>query len=203
MVSDWIRRSFDAVGITQYKPGKHLAALQAQHLGRVILCLDVSGSMSGSPLREAVRGAREFVSQAVAAHYEVGLVLWHHSIALSVPLSADPASVLAALDRASAGGGNDITPTLRAGIAALGSLTGDRVLAVFGDGDIGPVAPAVATAREAAALGIRIIVRGLGSHAAASLAQIATEGSEAAEITAQSSIATGIAGMATGLRLRE
>ena len=48
MVSDWIRRSFDAVGVTQYKPGKHLAALQEPHLGKVILCIDVSSSMSGT-----------------------------------------------------------------------------------------------------------------------------------------------------------
>lgn len=202
-MSDWIRRSFDAVGITQYKPGKHLAVLQAQHLGRVILCIDVSSSMSGSPLQEAVRGAREFVAQAVAAHYEVGLILWNSSVALSVPLSADPAPVLAALGRAHSSGGTNVTPTLRAGISALGALTGDRVLAVFGDGDIGPVEAAVAAARDAAAVGIRIIVRGLGSHAAASLALIATEGAEIAEIAGQSSIASGIAGMATALRLRE
>ncbi|WP_199515156.1 vWA domain-containing protein [Nucisporomicrobium flavum] len=201
-MSDWIRRSFDAVGVTQYKPGKHLAALQEPHLGKVILCIDVSSSMSGTPLKEAVRGAREFVAQAVDARYRVGLILWNSSIARSVPLSADPGPVLAGLDRAYPSGGTNVTPTLRAGITALGSLTGDRVLAVFGDGDIGPVAAAVAAAREAAALGIRIIVRGLGSHAAASLAQIATEGLEVAEITGSGSIASGIAGMATSLRMR-
>jgi Mg-chelatase subunit ChlD len=201
-VSDWIRRSFDAVGVTQYKPGKHLAALQEPHLGKVILCIDVSSSMSGKPLQEAVRGAREFVAQAVDARYRVGLILWNGSVAVSVPLSADPAPVLAALERAYASGRTNVTPTLRAGITALGSLTGDRVLAVFGDGDIGPVAAAVAAAREAAALGIRIIVRGLGSHAAASLSQIATEGLEVAEITGSGSIASGIAGMATSLRMR-
>ncbi|UQU64313.1 VWA domain-containing protein [Couchioplanes caeruleus] len=201
-MSDWIRRSFDAVGVTQYKPGKHLAALQEPHLGKVILCIDVSSSMSGNPLQEAVRGAREFVAQAVEGRYRVGLILWNRSVAVSVPLSADPGPVLAGLDRAYSSGGTNVTPTLRAGITALGSLTGDRVLAVFGDGDIGPVAPAVAAAREAAALGIRIIVRGLGSHAAASLAQIATEGLEGAEITGSGSIASGIAGMATSLRMR-
>jgi Mg-chelatase subunit ChlD len=201
-MTDWIRRSFDAVGVTQHKPGRHLAALQEPHLGKVILCIDVSGSMHGSPLREAVRGAREFVSQAVTARYRVGLILWHSSIALTVPVSADPKQVYAALDRASSGGGNDVTPTLRAGITALGNLTGDRVLAVFGDGDIGPVQPAVSAAREAAALGIRIIVRGLGSHATAALSKIATEGIESSEITGNTGIATGIAAMASALRAR-
>lgn len=202
MVSDWIRRSFDAVGVTQYKPGKHLAALQEPHLCKVILCIDVSSSMSGTPLREAVRGAREFVEQAVAARYRVGLILWNTSVAMSVPLSADPAPVRAGLGRAHASGGTNVTPTLLAGTAALGSSTGDRVLAVFGDGDIGPVEAAVTAARGAAALGIRIIVRGLGSHAAASLAQIATEGMEVAEISGHTSIASGIAGMASSLRMR-
>jgi hypothetical protein len=138
----------------------------------------------------------------VAARYRVGLILWNSSIALSVPLSADPAAVRTGLDRAYSSGGTNVTPTLRAGITALGSLTGDRVLAVFGDGDIGPVDAAVSAAREAAALGIRIIVRGLGSHAAASLAQIATEGLEAAEISGKASIASGIAEMASSLRMR-
>jgi Mg-chelatase subunit ChlD len=201
-MTDWIRRSFDAVGVTQYKPGKHLAALQEPHLGKVILCIDVSGSMSGSSLSEAVRGAREFVSQAVAARYRVGLILWNSSIALSVPVSSDPKPVLCGLERASADGGTNVTPTLRAGITALGALTGDRVLAVFGDGDIGPVQDAVSAARDAAALGIRIIVRGLGSHAAAALSQIATEGLESSEISGNAGIATGIAAMASSLRVR-
>ena len=201
-MTDWIRRSFDAAGVTQYKPGRHLAALQEPHLGKVILCIDVSSSMSGSSLTEAVRGAREFVAQAVAARYRVGLILWNTSVAMSVPLSAAPGPVRAGLDKASAGGGTDVTPALRAGTAALGPLRGDRVLAVFGDGDIGPVTAAVAAAQEAAALGIRIIVRGLGAHAAASLSQIATEGHGSSEITGNAGIAPGIAGMASALRAR-
>lgn len=199
-MTDWIRRPFDAVGVTQHKPGRHLAALQEPLLGKVILCIDVSGSMLGRPLAEAVRGAHEFVDQAVAARYRVGLILWHHGVALSVPLSGDPKAVRAGLRGAIASGGNDIIPTLRIGIATLGGLTGDRVLAVFGDGDIGPVGPAVAAAQEAAALGIRIVVRGLGSYAASALAQIATGDTESAEIAGNADIASGIAGMASSLK---
>ncbi|MBU2668228.1 VWA domain-containing protein [Actinoplanes bogorensis] len=198
-MTDWIRRTYDSVGVTQWPAGPHLAALQEPYLGKVFLCIDVSSSMSGQPLREAVAGAHEFVAQAIAARYRVGLILWNTGVAATVGLSARPEPVLDGVRRASAGGGTNVTPTLQAGISMLAGLRGDRVLAVFGDGDIGAEGPAVAAAREAAAQGIRIIVRGLGRHAAASLAKIATEGIDQAEIAGPGQIAGGIAAMATSL----
>ena len=42
-----------------------------------MLCIDVSGSMDGKPIREAVRGAKQFVTEAVEARYEVGVMLWN------------------------------------------------------------------------------------------------------------------------------
>jgi Mg-chelatase subunit ChlD len=199
-LSDWIRRNFDACGVTQWRPGPHLSALQEPLLGKVILCIDVSGSMSGANLAEAVSGARQFVAQAVAAHYRVGLILWNSGVQSSVPPTADPTAVLLALDGARASGGTDVTPTLRLGIAQLGGLQGDRVLAVFGDGDIGPVEDAVRAARDAASAGIRIVVRGLGVAAAGALAQLATDDSDRTVIQSGNAIATGIASMAGALR---
>ncbi|MBE1491927.1 vWA domain-containing protein [Plantactinospora soyae] len=183
-MADWIRRSYTGVGLTQYRPGRHLNALQEPHLGKVILCIDVSGSMAyrergRTRLAHAVAGAERFVTDAVRHHYRVGLVLWNHQVQQFVPLSRGEDAVRKALRRAPITGGNNIIPTLRLGIRELGQLGGDRVLAIFGDGDIGPARPAVTVAREAAALGIRIIVRGLGEHAAAQLNLIATEAPEA------------------------
>ena len=54
----WIRRSFTAAGLTQIPPGPHLGALQGRFGGTVMLCIDVSGSMDGMPIMEAVRGRR-------------------------------------------------------------------------------------------------------------------------------------------------
>lgn len=208
---DWIRRNYTGVGLTQYRPGRHLRALQEPHLGRVILCIDVSGSMSlrengRTMLAHAVAGAERFVADAVAHHYRVGLILWNHDVEHFVPVSSSAEPVLAALRRAPITGGNNIVPTLRLGIRELGDRGGDRVMAIFGDGDIGPQQPAVKVARQAAALGIRIIVRGLGEHAAAQLNLIATEQSDAGApetvLTDGADVERGIASMARSLTSR-
>ncbi|GAA4720028.1 vWA domain-containing protein [Phytohabitans rumicis] len=207
---DWIRRDFGGVGLTQSPPGRHLAALQARYRGSVLLCIDVSSSMGchedgRTRVAHAVAGAERFVNDAVGANYDVGLVLWNSGIVRHVPLSRDPRPVLDGLRQARAAGGTNVNPALRLGIQQLGSLTGDRVMAIFGDGDIGPVAPALASSREAAALGIRIIVRGLGEYAAGQMAQIATEdaGDEpgAGVVHTAADIEHGIAGMAGALGL--
>jgi Mg-chelatase subunit ChlD len=75
-MADWIRRPFSSPGLTQIPPGRHLRALQDRFGGgTVMLCIDVSGSMDGKPILEAVRGARTFVDEAVEARYRVGVLL--------------------------------------------------------------------------------------------------------------------------------
>ena len=210
-MSGWIRREFGGVGVTQYRPGRHFAAVQEPYLGKVLLCIDVSGSMSfrdgaDTRLDEARRGARQFVEEALGAHYEVGLVLWHHGIAGHVPLSTDAGKLHRKLDGARPSGGNDIVPTLQLGIRELGGRTGDRVIAIFGDGDLGPTAPAVAAAREVARHGIRIVTRGLGTASARELAKIATEDvtgtAEPVEPIESGKIASGIAAMVRSVTTR-
>jgi Mg-chelatase subunit ChlD len=202
VTASWVRRSFAAVGVTQSPPGEHLAVLQASHTGKVLLCIDVSSSMQGR-LSYAVEGAREFAAEAVAANYHVGLVLWNHHVQHYVPPATSPQHLEPALLAASASGGTDVSPTLELGIRELGPMSGDRVMAVFGDGDIGPVDRAVANARRAAALGIRIIVRGLGEHAAGQLNQIASDAGEATVVQSSEGIRAGIAAMARTIRLRD
>src|SRR5262245_46025826 len=88
-------------------------------------------------LDHAVAGARQFVQEAHCAGYDVGLILWDTGIHRFVPLSRTPEPVLDALDAANIGGGTNVTPALKQGTQELASLTGDRVLAIFGDGDLG------------------------------------------------------------------
>lgn len=205
-MADWVRRNYDAIGVTQTPPGPYLPAVQDPYLGKVILCIDVSGSMAlvsrgRTQLDWAVAGAERFVQEAFDAAYKVGIVLWHHGVHHFEPLTRDPKLVLKALRSARSSGSNNITPTLRLGIAELGHLPGDRVMAIFGDGDIGPVGPAKAVAKQAAALGIRIIVRGLGDHAARELARIATETGDDTIRTA-ADIESGIASMVAAVTRR-
>ena len=89
-MADWIRRSFSSVGLTQIPPGPHFRAVQNRFGGGVVmLCIDVSGSMDGQPIREAVRGAKTFVSEAVQARYEVGVMLWNTRVTALAEPAAD------------------------------------------------------------------------------------------------------------------
>lgn len=203
-MSSWVRRQFDGIGLTQAPPGPHLAALQARHGGTVLLCIDVSVSMSGEPLRQAVRGGSTFLSEAEKAHYRSGLVLWSDKVNRYVSPKTPLNEVRAALKTASIHGGTMLAPTLRLALKELSPLTGDRVVCIFSDGGIGDQPDAAPLARELCATGIRIIIRGLGDRVASALSTLACPGDEDDNqvIDDVSHIHTGIASMATGLSSR-
>jgi Mg-chelatase subunit ChlD len=199
-----VRRQFDGIGLTQSPPGRHLAVLQARHGGTVLLCIDVSGSMSGEPLRQAIAGGTTFLSEAKAAHYRCGLALWSDTVHRYVPTDAPHEKAVAALTAATIVGGTRLAPALQLALKDLAPLQGDRVLCVFSDGGLGDRVESVALARRLCALGVRIIVRGLGSGAASGLAELACPGDTDDDrvIADVSDIGAGIASMARGLTTR-
>jgi Mg-chelatase subunit ChlD len=208
----WIRKPFSALGVTQYPPGPAIGALQGRlgaAQGTVLLCIDVSSSMSSidggrtTRLARAIGGSLQFTDQARRDFYRVGLVLWNHGIHTWVPPDEAPEAISAALMAARPSGGTDISPTLRKAISVLGPEPGDRVVAVFGDGDIGPRAPAQALATEAARLGIRIIARGLGEESGAALDIITTETIDTSVVDHPEDIERSIASMAIGITRRK
>ncbi len=199
MSETWIRRSFDAAGLTQYPTGKGLAAIQAGLSGSVILCLDVSSSMSGS-LAQARKGAQAFIADARRAGYRVGLIGWNTDVQSETPLGADLAALDTHLDRLHASGGTDVRPALRRCWKALRGLSGDRVVAVFGDGDLGPAEPARLLAGELAADGIRIITMGLGDAAARTLDTISTEKTDTPRTASAATLEADITGLTSGLK---
>jgi Mg-chelatase subunit ChlD len=197
----WIRRQFTAAGLTQIPAGPHLGSLQGRYGGTVMLCIDVSGSMDGRPIREAVRGAREFVNEAVAAHYKVGVMLWNTQVvALSEPTSDGEAArrLLGPVDRAS--GGNDLIGPLHRCHQILDRFTGDRVVALFGDGDLTPREQVLAKVALMKSENIRFVTRGLGSMAAQEFGEISDEEAASAAVDRVEDLAAGIAGMAASLK---
>jgi len=201
-MSSWVRSNFDAIGLTQSPPGKYLEVLQRQYGGTVLLCIDVSGSMSGEPLRQAIKGGEQFLREAVDAHYKCGLVLWNHQVERYVAPDTRHSKVLGVLRNAESTGGNDLVPTLLVAKKLFQPPRDDRVLCIFGDGDIGSQPTVVPLARELCAMGVRIVVRGLGPGATADLERLLCPG--AAEPDSQviedvNSIGSGIASMAAGL----
>ncbi len=200
-MSSWVRSNFDGIGLTQSPPGKYLEVLQRQYGGTVLLCIDVSYSMHGEPLRQAIKGGEQFLREAVDAYYKCGLVLWNDDVARYVAPDTRHSKVLGALRSAVSAGGTDLVPALLVAKKLFKSLPGDRVLCVFGDGNIGGE-KAVPLARELCAMGVRIVVRGLGRGATANLDRLLCPGApepNSQVIEDVNSIGSGIASMAAGL----
>ena len=200
-MATWIRRSFTSAGLTQTPTGPHLAALRDRLGGTVMLCIDVSGSMTGLPLTEAVRGARQFVAEAVAAQYRIGVILWDTGVADLAEPASDGVAATAVLDGARIHGGTNLLPALVRCHQVLDGFTGDRVVAVFGDGDLGPEREVVLDkVVQMKAENIRFVTRGLGSSAAHEFGEISDEEASSAAIGNVTDLADGIAGMATSLK---
>jgi len=198
----WIKKAYDAVGLTQHPVGKNLAVLQNRLGGSVVLCLDVSGSMYGDNLLQAKKGCRRFVTEAISAGYSIAGLLWHHGIAGNSELGRDRQAVDLLFAEACANGGNNIVPALQMSEQILASATGDCVIAIFGDGDLGDPENARREAARLAAHGIRVITCGLGDASAEELNAISTELDQVARVAQQGNIADAIADMARGLRRR-
>lgn len=87
-MADWVRKTFESHGLTQHKPGPHLAKIQELACGWVVLCIDVSGSMSGTRLVQACAGARRFLHEATNDNYRVALVSWDTGVVESYDFQA-------------------------------------------------------------------------------------------------------------------
>jgi len=200
-MASWIRRPFSAPGLTQIPSGPHLRALQGRFGGTVMLCIDMSGSMHGAPILEAVRGATQFVADAVAAHYNVGVMLWNDRVeAVSEP-TADGKAALALLAPVnSAWGENDLFVALAHCHQILDRFTGDRVVALFGDGDLTPKQQVLVKVARMKADNIRFVTRGLGPYAAHEFGEISDEEPSSSAIDNVADLADGIADMATSLK---
>jgi uncharacterized protein with von Willebrand factor type A (vWA) domain len=199
-MASWIRRPFSAAGLTQIPTGPHLRAIQSQYGGTVMLCIDVSGSMHGRPIQEAIRGAQAFVDEAAAAHYRVGVMLWTDRIEALTKPEADTGKAKRLLATARAGGSNDLIGPLETCHDVLSKFTGDRVVALFGDGDLTPKSRVLEKVAQMKADNIRFVTRGLGALAAQEFGEISSEEPSTAEVGGVEDLAAGIAAMAGALK---
>ena len=202
-MADWIRRSFSSAGLTQIPPGRHLRALQDRFGGgTVMLCIDVSGSMDGRPILEAVRGAKTFVDEAVEARYWVGVMLWNTDVAALAEPTQDGKAARRLLDRTrNASGGTSLLRPLERCHKILDRFKGqDRVVAIFGDGGLGPREQVLAKVAQMKAEDIRFVTRGLGSTAAGAFAEVSGEEQPSVTVNGVDDLAEGIATMAANLK---
>jgi hypothetical protein len=132
--------------------------------------------MAGARLQAAIEGGLDFLRQATEARYTCGLILSGGKVERHLPTTTPRTKVEPALKQARLGEYTRLTPALKSATRELGSLKGDRVICVFGDGGIADAAEATRAADKARKLGIRFVVRGLGDHASASLGRVLTPG---------------------------
>ena len=199
-MAEWTRKQFSAEGITQFPTGPALAIVQNTLGGVVVLMIDVSGSMSGAPIRSAVEGGKIFVDEAVAARYRVGLMLWNTGVTDVAAPTSTGVEARAILNRTTdAAGGNNLLVPLEACHDLLREGAGDRVVALFGDGDLTPTNLVLEKVGQMKAEGIRFVTRGLGSRASAAFGAISDEDPALSHVGSLEDLTSGIASMASSL----
>lgn len=208
-MNGWMKKTFTAEGVTEWPPGPCIEEL-VKHFGQsgaVMLLLDVSSSMlaklsdGSSRIEQAKIGCRGFIDEAAAGGYGIGLMLWSHAVEdVAIP-SEDGATARLLLSQARPRGGTDVVPALaHAGKILMQADVDDRVIAIFGDGDLGAVAEAKQEAARWASKGIRIITLGLGDKSAKALGVISTESDDLAPRAAtDTTLVQDIRSMASGL----
>lgn len=205
-MSTWMKKTFSAEGVTEFPPGPSLQRLRDKYQkdNGVVLAMDVSWSMEGE-IDEAIRGCLNFVDEALSGGYFVGVMFWSSMVESSLDLTKDLDALHRFVKSARLGGGTDVLPALKRGREMLMRYKlEDRVVAVFGDGDLGPnQTKAVNYSKQLSSEGIRIITMGLGPSSSKALNAISTESNNEASREANSAtLARDIRSMATGLSMR-
>lgn len=205
-MSTWMKKTFSAEGVTEFPPGPNLQRLRDKYQkdNGVVLALDVSWSMS-SEINEAIRGSLDFVDEALDGGYFVGVLFWNNEVESYFDLTKDRSGLHRFIKSVRVSGGTDVLPALERGREMLMSYKlEDRVISVFGDGDLGlNRTKAVTYSKQLSSEGIRIITMGLGPSSSKALNAISTESHNDAPREANSAtLARDIRSMATGLSMR-
>lgn len=232
IVAGWMKKTYDAVGVTEWPPGPELGRLSRRFAtgGAVVLLIDVSSSMEGAAIASARKGGADFVREALDGDYEIAVVLWNHDVAGATEISENPKRALQLVSRARAFGGTQIEAAISRARQMLLQWrreypSGDAVIAIFGDGDLGiSDSKAARLARDLHKDRIRVLTLGLGEQSARDLAAISTapleelEDEESAQspaslsnpqsapnsavrVTSSESLASDLASMARGLMM--
>lgn len=198
MDARWTLKSFTSNGVTGCPFGPNLQRLRSRFGGAVVLALDVIGPMREDRLAKAVNGCKRLIDEDVEAGYQVGVVPWHYDVEGSTLPQSRSVAAHSLPWSARDSGGNDVVPCLNLAHGQLMAVdVGDRVVAIFGDGDLGNRFAIQAQAAGVVAYSIRILTRGLGEGSAQELASIST-GTSSPRTATSEDLADSIASMAQG-----
>lgn len=101
----------------------------------VVLVLDTSNSMTGSPLNELKESSRNLVSSCDRSQFSFGSISFNTTASIASYVSAEPEPTLRAVDSLTASGGTQMLDGLRQGFGLLRDRQGDRNVLLFTDGD--------------------------------------------------------------------
>lgn len=163
-----------------------LALPPEQHVEEVMhttvaFAIDLSGSMSGTPLIEAKKAAKKFINQLDLAHTSVGLIAFADRVGITHDITQNAKKLYAAIDSwsiGSVGGGNSAHPFTDS-LNMLKHAEGPTFLVVLTDGLWYAESVAIAGAKKCKQQDIEIIAVGFGSANQAFLRQIATSDANA------------------------
>jgi Mg-chelatase subunit ChlD len=143
----------------------------------VYVAVDLSGSMSGQPLRDAQAAVRTFVERSDLSHTSIGLISFADRVKVDHPATQDGRRLARAVAAWSIGGdlgyGNDADP-FRLALEQLGRGDSARYLVVLTDGVWSYQAEAKERARACHKAGIEVIAIGFGGADERFLKEIAT-----------------------------
>lgn len=141
----------------------------------IYLAVDLSGSMSGSPLKDAKAAMERFTQNCDLAHTSIGVIPFADEVQLTLPASQNAKEILRAVNslEVGLGGGNSGQPFDTA-FKQLHDLRGARILVVLTDGVWSHQGKAVERAEYCHKSGIEVVAIGFGSADEKFLRQIAT-----------------------------
>ena len=156
---------------------KELCCTEIGHVS-VIIAVDCSGSMSGTPMREAQRAAKKFLEKIDLSHFSIGIMAVADRTKMLVDLSQNAADIEKGIDSLSrswtvVGVGNASQPFTEA-YRLLASSEGTKFLIVLADGQWSYETHAIREAKQCHAAEIGVIALGFGYANKRFLQQVAS-----------------------------
>ena len=152
-----LRRRHALFGVTTYPPGSYFEQVVDLYTGKILFVVDVSGSMEGRRLAEARVGALKLLTTAVRMGYVAGVIHFAGAARLALAPTTDLKRIERTIKNLEVEWtGTNLSKGIALGHDRLRSLRGDRVLALFTDGETNRRS-AIRAAEAARADGIRVI----------------------------------------------
>lgn len=102
----------------------------------VVLVLDASGSMSGTPLNETKKAATKFVDTVLEQSANIGIVKYDDKAVVVSPFSTDGNALKSAINNIGTGGATDIEDGLSTAESMLSSSSGNKkIIVLMSDGE--------------------------------------------------------------------